>query len=165
MLWDHPRVCGEKAASYRSFFAGPGSPPRMRGKAAGASVGRLAVGITPAYAGKRFCYGWQKPLSGDHPRVCGEKYLQRTRWTQETGSPPRMRGKAACRKSLMVAAGITPAYAGKSKRNTGRELHSGDHPRVCGEKCTFPLFQILQSGITPAYAGKRCSLFRHPPRV
>ena len=50
---DHPRVGGEKCRGAPAATLPPGSPPRGRGKAAGASVGRLAVGITPAWAGKR----------------------------------------------------------------------------------------------------------------
>ena len=30
---DHPRVCGEKAATFRAVWVPRGSPPRMRGKA------------------------------------------------------------------------------------------------------------------------------------
>ena len=50
---DHPRVCGEKAASKAIPSNGQGSPPRMRGKAIVPAVQRSGCGITPAYAGKR----------------------------------------------------------------------------------------------------------------
>ena len=33
MMQDHPRVCGEKSESNRTYDARVGSPPRMRGKA------------------------------------------------------------------------------------------------------------------------------------
>ena len=50
---DHPRVCGEKLGRLL--------------------LGGQALGITPAYAGKRA--GLPSPAGGgrDHPRVCGEK--------------------------------------------------------------------------------------------
>ena len=50
---DHPRVCGEE--HWTAFWdgVGEGSPPRMRGRAAGSSLTRPVCGITPAYAGKR----------------------------------------------------------------------------------------------------------------
>ena len=50
---DHPRVCGEKPALPPGVLAPPGSPPRMRGKAFLTECRHSAVGITPAYAGKR----------------------------------------------------------------------------------------------------------------
>ena len=78
-LWDHPRVCGEKGGCFPANWGRPGSPPRMRGKAAGASVGRLAVGITPAYAGKRLPKSGKERGSEDHPRVCGEKWNSQKR--------------------------------------------------------------------------------------
>ena len=52
-IWDHPRVCGEKAVIELVACVELGSPPRMRGKVLFFHI-RIAVeGITPAYAGKR----------------------------------------------------------------------------------------------------------------
>ena len=50
---DHPRVCGEKEVTRRNMANEKGSPPRMRGKAAGLHRLPAGSGITPAYAGKR----------------------------------------------------------------------------------------------------------------
>ena len=49
---DHPRVCGEKGQLVFDAIQREGSPPRMRGKGVKARYERVAVGITPAYAGK-----------------------------------------------------------------------------------------------------------------
>ena len=49
---DHPRVCGEKSYCPALSAWTPGSPPRMRGKAADGPAGGPERGITPAYAGK-----------------------------------------------------------------------------------------------------------------
>ena len=49
---DHPRVCGEKQWLCRFLLRLLGSPPRMRGKAAGDDDRFFKFGITPAYAGK-----------------------------------------------------------------------------------------------------------------
>ena len=73
MIWDHPRVCGEKMVSMIPHRRSLGSPPRVRGKGSGTGGFQSLQGITPAYAGKR-----DRPRSGpgttrDHPRVCGEK--------------------------------------------------------------------------------------------
>ena len=52
-MQDHPRVCGEKFSHCSTFAFQPGSPPRVRGKVARTLVLVLAIGITPACAGKR----------------------------------------------------------------------------------------------------------------
>ena len=49
---DHPRLCGEKFASYGTSIAPTGSPPPMRGKDEAFSDQGMTSGITPAYAGK-----------------------------------------------------------------------------------------------------------------
>ena len=70
---DHPRVCGEKLCAPSSLPKGRGSPPRVRGKATFSGRHRLAVGITPACAGKRETAAFLPRGQQDHPRVCGEK--------------------------------------------------------------------------------------------
>ena len=74
---DHPRVCGEKIASWTVCKVSMGSPPRMRGKAQAEQPLPHVAGITPACAGKsRTRSEWQS-LIKDHPRACGEKNLER----------------------------------------------------------------------------------------
>ena len=127
--------------------------------------------ITPAYAGKSLSADRLSVRSGDHPRVCGEKFL--------------------VFRSCALLGRITPAYAGKSLTQHTPITKPWDHPRVCGEKsqCRVPTAissgspprmrgkDVHQSesekphGITPAYAGKRCRLtvcllrIRDHPRV
>ena len=91
------------------------------------------------------------------------------------GSPPLTRGKVPRRKDLCQKRRITPAYAGKRRFWVSDSRHTGDHPRLRGEKEFFHGFHFLHSGsppltrgkeaqptgnmsnfrITPAYAGKR----------
>ena len=131
--WDHPRACGEKPEIERTVILTLGSPPRMRGKG-------------------NQCSGF----SG----------LQ--------GSPPRMRGKVDFCRQLFTGDRITPAYAGKSGCSGSCTAGRRDHPRVCGEKSGCEAgkrprkgspprmrgkVDTLQTvhdaiGITPAYAGK-----------
>lgn len=49
--WDHPRMCGEKAAAESAKRAEQGSPPHMRGKVIAISHRSTILRITPAYAG------------------------------------------------------------------------------------------------------------------
>ena len=155
-------------------YYGQGSPPRMRGKVRPLLDTIRDNGITPAYAGKspapvRLCW-----MLGDHPRVCGEKRMYAVHPARAWGSPPRMRGKVGTHTARKIAAGITPAYAGKRHVCNAPCKGMGDHPRVCGEKpdCkakrnprkgspprmrgkAVPAPMLLASaGITPAYAGK-----------
>ena len=73
--------------------------------------------ITPAYAGKsHFRKIFFRPFR-DHPRLCGEKKLDREE-AKDLG-------------------GITPAYAGKRTNQYEPVDYSQDHPRLCGEKDTI----------------------------
>ena len=86
-----------------------------------------------------------------------------------------MRGKAVLILDDVPGVGITPACAGKRNIPVLVNYHSGDHPRVCGEKPVAIHTRITSAGspprmrgkalrvrvaasrarITPAYAGKR----------
>ena len=66
----------------------------MRGKAASGGDREPGAGITPAYAGKSTRLLIQQLSLRDHPRVCGEKEAGALSEVYETGSPPRVRGKA-----------------------------------------------------------------------
>ena len=70
---DHPRICGEKQHLPAIHRRQEGSPPHMRGKACVLFCCVGGIGITPAYAGKRWN---EERITGafkDHPRICGEK--------------------------------------------------------------------------------------------
>ena len=168
-----------------------GSPPRGRGKGLGLAVNVLGDGIIPAWAGKSYCPATRSFGSWDHPRVGGEKPRNRGSLARSTGSPPRGRGKVTLPRRPPAAAGITPAWAGKSGISHAYRPRPRDHPRVGGEKrqlqhgrhqrlgspprgrgkdnrrCDF----IVLIRITPAWAGKsysRCpvlSLSEDHPRV
>ena len=71
--WDHPRVCGEKAAIFLAVCVPIGSPPRVRGKEIAHPFAGVISGITPACAGKRMAFAGLVHNRRDHPRVCGEK--------------------------------------------------------------------------------------------
>ena len=147
----------------------------MRGKAYDPKQANNICRITPAYAGKRAVPDDEKQDHKDHPRLCGEKDHCLRHWLLSPGSPPPMRGKALSVSVSALAAGITPAYAGKSCSNTTTASRSWDHPRLCGEKEPTENLPIRSPGspppmrgkdfvhdvflhvfrITPAYAGKR----------
>ena len=146
----------------------------MRGKARGNNIGSHWIRITPAYAGKSAAFHVLQKLLQDHPRLCGEKCNLCPSSKFTLGSPPPMRGKDVCGGRSKTSSGITPAYAGKSRRITSSFSSMRDHPRLCGEKANPPAALIFRmgspppmrgkgkrfkslhplTGITPAYAGK-----------
>ena len=133
-VWDHPRVCGEKRLVPTRTISALGSPPRVRGKENVDTYKRRHSRITPACAGKRPPRLPVCPMTLDHPRVCGEKYVRCSCCTKTLGSPPRVRGKEQKGGGSMFVLGITPACAGKSGFEQPPFCKCWDHPRVCGEK-------------------------------
>ena len=132
--WDHPRVCGEKMVSMIPHRRSRGSPPRVRGKGECRSNACSISGITPACAGKRRMPKQCVFNFRDHPRVCGEKWLNLMNEKREQGSPPRMRGKGNLYLLDGVLDGITPAYAGKSAATPNVEaFYEGSPPRMRGK--------------------------------
>ena len=120
---DHPRVCGEKLAFSAISSRELGSPPRMRGKEGDQTAARHPPGITPAYAGKSMYRTTETLCCRDHPRVCGEKFLEGFLHCHCLGSPPRMRGKAGIPEKPVTGCRITPAYAGKRLKRSHRIGH------------------------------------------
>ena len=92
---DHPRTCGEKRRYDLINAIKWGSPPHMRGKAAGEPEKDGGSRITPAHAGKRMGSNSLISPSQDHPRTCGEKSRPRKHQKTNLGSPPHMRGKVS----------------------------------------------------------------------
>ncbi len=90
-----------------------GSPPRVRGKDNHRCCGSFQRGITPACAGKRKKLSRNPVSRWDHPRVRGEKKLDKMLSKLDQGSPPRARGKGTGLAQWKGGAGITPACAGK----------------------------------------------------
>ena len=126
----------------------------MRGK--GACPPRCAhrLGITPAYAGKRYLPALALRLWRDHPRVCGEKAVASLAVAVMVGSPPRMRGKVRKAKKKEGQIRITPAYAGKRAKLITLLACPWDHPRVCGEKFFIGFFPTRHPGSPPRMRGK-----------
>ena len=111
----------------------------MRGKAQNRINRIIDFGITPAYAGKSEQSGLQCFISGDHPRLCGEKKWRERRMKLDKGSPPPMRGKDGAITVVWEYFRITPAYAGKSEALASNPDAQEDHPRLCGEKLRQPM--------------------------
>ena len=72
VLWDHPRLRGERALFGRFCLSKPGSPPPTRGTLIVPNNKVCYHRITPAYAGNTCPKYPPLRLSGDHPRLRGE---------------------------------------------------------------------------------------------
>ena len=118
---DHPRVCGEHAGPHGWARALVGSSPRMRGTQYEPCRPCRQPGIIPAYAGNTCPRPAWRPSNGDHPRVCGEHWINARRTVKIMGSSPRMRGTRGLAVYPIRPGRIIPAYAG----NTGSAGRSG----------------------------------------
>ena len=126
-------MCGEKGVFAPLHTSYSGSPPHVRGKAFGVSLGVSFCRITPACAGKRSSLCCILHPMQDHPRMCGEKLMS----------------SISC--SLIRD---HPACAGK-RQNTGcKAVNQRDHPRMCGEKASFVLVVWSRAGSPPHVRGK-----------
>ena len=114
----------------------------------------LAAWITPAGAGKTCSRisAWRG--SWDHPRRCGENHRAKVFLPMQEGSPPRMRGKLCSLPDWNAPQGITPADAGKTKKEMLFGGRIRDHPRGCGENVLGLAVADARMRITPADAGK-----------
>ena len=130
---DHPRRCGENPSATASAMSTPGSPPQVRGKLCMGVHRVCAPGITPAGAGKTTPkYRYRIPPE-DHPRRCGENFIDASLGSDYLGSPPQVRGKHQICDRKLSCRRITPAGAGKTKRKRELNCPMQDHPRRCGE--------------------------------
>ncbi len=147
-------MCGEKFLQTTKQAASGGSPPRVRGKESPSPTANPPTRITPACAGKRHYFRHAKYFDKDHPRVCGEKKPPDWGAAAESGSPPRVRGKAWAEFQELMHARITPACAGKRNTLEAVEVLPEDHPRVCGEKPVGVDQLSIRIGSPPRVRGK-----------
>ena len=131
---DHPRMCGEEMTlPFRS---------------------RWPLWITPACAGKSLAGDEAARASGDHPRMCGEEQFVLLEKVTHTGSPPRMRGRVTFTVTLVGAVRITPAYAGKRRKELFLCAACKDHPRVRGEESSGSQSAAHPAGSPPRARGR-----------
>ena len=132
-----------------------GSPPRMRGKLGERIYRPVLSGITPACAGKTLPGASRRGHPWDHPRMCGENKANPRSSPRHRGSPPRVRGKRSRRAALRGGLRITPACAGKTRRQAVLCWDGRDHPRVCGENSTLLRKLGGKWGSPPRVRGKQ----------
>ena len=65
-----------------------------------------------------------------------------------------MRGKVVKLPCNCPIIGITPAYAGKRHADPDTVFRHQDHPRLCGEKLPWDIYEVLTLGSPPPMRGK-----------
>ena len=111
---DHPRACGEHSRAYGHRASQTGSSPRMRGTLVIALRPESCMRIIPAHAGNTAAGLTQQQEPGDHPRACGEHYVQKYTIFDNPGSSPRMRGTRYSNQRRTRCNRIIPAHAGNT---------------------------------------------------
>ena len=170
---DHPRIRGEHDRLGRLRDQPLGSSPHTRGARVEPHAGLLSRRIIPAYAGSTAGPGRRRGARADHPRIRGEHPRTIRAPDAPPGSSPHTRGARGCAHDCRGRAGIIPAYAGSTARESADATWVEDHPRIRGEHDRLgrlrdqPLgssphtrgalhaaSQVLRAaGIIPAYAG------------
>ena len=130
-----------------------GSPPPTRGTPFEESFPTIPLRITPAYAGNTYKLIKIFFCCQDHPRLRGEHAFEFQKGFGVGGSPPPTRGTLWRLKDALSLFGITPAYAGNTRRKRLNNFFTEDHPRLRGEHYLRWLVKDMAHRITPAYAG------------
>ena len=146
-------MCGEQFFSNAFCTATAGSPPRVRGTEIRHFLKLKKLRITPACAGNSLAVTARWKAARDHPRVCGEQWVEGSACHKAVGSPPRVRGTVSRPFVCPLNFGITPACAGNSRFQDQFGSGYKDHPRVCGEQGLFLRRDTGEIGSPPRVRG------------
>ena len=130
---DHPRMCGEHRSGFNALFFLTGSSPHVRGARKDSPLRRCHSGIIPACAGSTLRAWLLRQRRGDHPRMCGEHFLDGLTDMTKKGSSPHVRGALFVFGCFTDWGGIIPACAGSTLCSRACISPPRDHPRMCGE--------------------------------
>ena len=139
-----------------------GSPPRARGRPAGAWLEAAQQGLTPACAGTSPPTARNSANSRAHPRVRGDVDVGACHGRFRVGSPPRARGRLGSLGMAGPLRGLTPACAGTSHSQSRCSQWTWAHPRVRGAVPYRRPQAPDRRGLTPACAGTSLSQRARP---
>ncbi|OZG55702.1 hypothetical protein BTIS_1929 [Bifidobacterium tissieri] len=151
---DHPRVCGANHLLSVLVLRNSGSSPRVRGKPFVLTKLPFCTRIIPACAGQTLFSRKTRPLSPDHPRVCGANSTACRSIPARTGSSPRVRGKRLTVTVNDDGSRIIPACAGQTCTHARVLITAPDHPRVCGANSMAMALMSVHIGSSPRVRGK-----------
>ena len=110
----HPRMCGEHCVPLVMPAIVRGSSPHVRGTQAVKDFAQASHGIIPACAGNTTQKRTPKPQREDHPRMCGEHWVDQSGQSGDPGSSPHVRGTPGNAAYTGDIYGIIPACAGNT---------------------------------------------------
>ena len=114
--------------------------------------------IIPAHAGNTWHGHRTLSPREDHPRSCGEYSHPGRRERRLGGSSPLMRGILLSSAVILALYGIIPAHAGNTDGSMDEGWTQEDHPRSCGEYCSWITLYVILLRIIPAHAGNTSKL-------
>ena len=126
----------------------------MRGKQIAPRSRKARCRITPAGAGKTDASANRAGAGRDHPRRCGENKDLSPNIGGGRGSPPQVRGKQDAEPIAKAGDRITPAGAGKTRKDVLQGEPAADHPRRCGENRFGRQSAPAHRGSPPQVRGK-----------
>ena len=153
--WAHPRVGGADRTRAVVQPWASGSPPRGRGGLEPLPQLLHHPGLTPAWAGRTRVRGRTRSPIRAHPRVGGADYAPLGRFEIVQGSPPRGRGGPGAHHRGPPHPGLTPAWAGRTRRQAQDPPLRTAHPRVGGADRSRRVWQRIGIGSPPRGRGGR----------
>ena len=150
---DHPRIRGEHKSFRQAYGALGGSSPHTRGALTRSVSPPVQNRIIPAYAGSTGLSASTRSGAGDHPRIRGEHPARIDPARRPVGSSPHTRGAHSNVLTEMLTCWIIPAYAGSTRRPSGRRRDHGDHPRIRGEHRAVHMATSNAAGSSPHTRG------------
>ena len=150
----HPRSRRENKQLLVAAASQRGSSPLTRGKLSSGHDGSFQRGLIPAHAGKTDSCRPSCRIHRAHPRSRGENILTRKCASIWRGSSPLTRGKPSCGHVFVLARGLIPAHAGKTRCLRGRVEVARAHPRPRGENAMVTGAAFDPKGSSPLTRGK-----------
>ena len=148
-------MCGEHRSESREGQRKQGSSPHVRGAPIACRIRSARVGIIPACAGSTCMMPSRMRIGRDHPRMCGEHFIEQTDAPRIVGSSPHVRGARARDGVGELIPGIIPACAGSTRSRRAARAWKRDHPRMCGEHHPIVRAHVHKRGSSPHVRGAR----------
>ena len=152
---DCPRIREEHWSGYALVRGGCGSSPHTRGTPLLRSRQFGHIRFIPAYAGNTALLMASTASDPVHPRIRGEHAIYSVGVGGSLGSSPHTRGTPVPCRARPHPFRFIPAYAGNTRRLSGRTDAETVHPRIRGEHNCANSIPDHAAGSSPHTRGTR----------
>ena len=114
---------------------------------------RKRTRFIPAHAGNTTEITFTTTKMTVHPRACGEYSSRPSKYANNAGSSPRMRGILSVEREVFDRVRFIPAHAGNTKSTPIHPLAISVHPRACGEYIFICHLCLALLGSSPRMRG------------